>query len=185
MAKNDAFTAGVRPGGLTDSTEIRLLLCYLIQNAGPLKREELENALLQEQLVNYFEISSGLEELLQRKLVEKEGEAYAITENGRKVASELAYDLPRSVREKAMIAVLRTRTWNQKSRQYSAEVAACEEGRCQVVCSIRDLDKEEFSLCLTVPDQQTAELVARRFTLHGNEIYAMLINKLAEDSIEL
>ena len=28
MAANDAFTAGVRPGGLTSSTEIRLLLCY-------------------------------------------------------------------------------------------------------------------------------------------------------------
>ena len=35
MAANDAFTAGVRPGGLTDSTEIRLLLCYLVKNAGP------------------------------------------------------------------------------------------------------------------------------------------------------
>ena len=27
MAANDAFTAGVRPAGLTNSTEIRLLLC--------------------------------------------------------------------------------------------------------------------------------------------------------------
>jgi len=32
MAANDAFTAGVRPGGLTSSTEIRLLLCYLVKN---------------------------------------------------------------------------------------------------------------------------------------------------------
>ena len=30
MTANDAFTAGVRPGGLTSSTEIRLLLCYLV-----------------------------------------------------------------------------------------------------------------------------------------------------------
>ena len=36
MAANDAFTAGVRPGGLTNSTEIRLLLCYLVKNAGPI-----------------------------------------------------------------------------------------------------------------------------------------------------
>lgn len=52
MAANDAFTAGVRPGGLTDSTEIRLLLCYLVKNAGPITR--IENALMEEQLVNYF-----------------------------------------------------------------------------------------------------------------------------------
>ena len=48
MAANDAFTAGVRPGGLTDSTEIRLLLCYLVKNAGPITRTEIENALMEE-----------------------------------------------------------------------------------------------------------------------------------------
>ena len=44
MAANDAFTAGVRPGGLTSSTEIRLLLCYLVKNAGPIARQEIANA---------------------------------------------------------------------------------------------------------------------------------------------
>ena len=46
MSANDAFTAGVRPGGLTSSTEIRLLLCYLVKNAGPITRQEIENALM-------------------------------------------------------------------------------------------------------------------------------------------
>ena len=41
MAANDAFTAGVRPGGLTSSTEIRLLLCYLVKNAGSITRQEI------------------------------------------------------------------------------------------------------------------------------------------------
>ena len=36
MSANDAFTAGVRPGGLTSSTEIRLLLCYLVKTPAPL-----------------------------------------------------------------------------------------------------------------------------------------------------
>ena len=27
----EAFTAGVRPGGLTDDTQIRMLLCYLVK----------------------------------------------------------------------------------------------------------------------------------------------------------
>ena len=43
MPANDAFTAGVRPGGLTSSTEIRLLLCYLVKNAGPIARQEIEH----------------------------------------------------------------------------------------------------------------------------------------------
>ena len=37
----EAFTAGVRPGGLTDDTQIRMLLCYLVKVAGPVKRETI------------------------------------------------------------------------------------------------------------------------------------------------
>ena len=69
MAANDAFTAGVRPGGLTSSTEIRLLLCYLVKNAGPITRQEIENALMEEALVNYFEIGSCLDDITRQQLV--------------------------------------------------------------------------------------------------------------------
>ena len=47
MAANDAFTAGVRPGGLTSSTEIRLLLCYLVKNAGPIRRASSASFILE------------------------------------------------------------------------------------------------------------------------------------------
>lgn len=94
MSANDAFTAGVRPGGLTSSTEIRLLLCYLVKNAGPITRQEIENALMEEALVNYFEIGSCLDDITKQELVTLTGDSYAITDKGRKVAQELAYDLP-------------------------------------------------------------------------------------------
>ena len=102
MSANDAFTAGVRPGGLTSSTEIRLLLCYLVKNAGPITRQEIENALMEEALVNYFEIGSCLDDITKQALVTLTGDSYTITDKGRKVAQELAYDLPRTVRERAV-----------------------------------------------------------------------------------
>ena len=91
MAANDAFTAGVRPGGLTDSTEIRLLLCYLVKNAGPITRTEIENALMEEQLVNYFEIGSCLDDITRQQLVTLKEDRYSITEKGRKVAQAVSY----------------------------------------------------------------------------------------------
>ena len=111
MAANDAFTAGVRPGGLTDSTQIRLLLCYLVKNAGPIARTDIENALMDEALVNYFEIGSCLDDITKQQLVTLTDGSYIITDKGRKVAQELAYDLPRTVREKAVTAVLRYQNW--------------------------------------------------------------------------
>ena len=65
----EAFSAGVRPGGLTDDTQIRMLLCYLVKVAGPVKRETMQGALLQEQLVNYFEFADALAEVEKQQLV--------------------------------------------------------------------------------------------------------------------
>ena len=116
MSANDAFTAGVRPGGLTSSTEIRLLLCYLVKNAGPITRQEIENALMEEALVNYFEIGSCLDDITKQELVTLTGDSYAITDKGRKVAQELAYDLPRTVRERALyLASLRAHVWQRST----------------------------------------------------------------------
>ena len=35
---NGAFTGGVKPGGLTSTTEVRNLLCYVIRRVSPLSR---------------------------------------------------------------------------------------------------------------------------------------------------
>ena len=106
MAGN-AFTAGVKPGGLTTSTEIRILLCYLIQHAGtPLSQGELETALLGEELVNYFELASNLSDLLEQGFVREENGRYTILPAGADIAEALADDVPRSVRDAAVRATL-------------------------------------------------------------------------------
>ena len=181
MTANDAFTAGVRPGGLTNSTEIRLLLCYLVKNAGPISRKEIEDALMEEALVNYFEIGSCLDDITKQKLVTLANDRYTITDKGRKVAQELAYDLPRSVRERAVAAVLRSQTWARKEAEYSARISEKADGHCTIRCTIKALDQELFCLNIGTPDRLSAELVKKQFILKGNEIYQMLITKLTEE----
>ena len=144
MTANDAFTAGVRPGGLTSSTEIRLLLCYLVKNAGPIARQQIENALMEEALVNYFEIGSCLDDITRQQLVILKDGQYFITDKGRKVAQELAYDLPRSVREKAVTAVLRAQTWARKEAEYRADISEQPDGHCTVRCTVKALDQNRF-----------------------------------------
>ena len=79
----EAFTAGVKPGGLTDDTQIRILLCYLVKTAGPLTRDTLQGALLQEQLVNYFEFADALADVEKQQLVTvNEEEQFVITQKG-------------------------------------------------------------------------------------------------------
>jgi hypothetical protein len=181
MSTNDAFIGGVKPGGLTGSTEIRLLLCHLIKSTGPITRQEIENALLEEALVNYFEIGSCLDDITRQKLVTCENNTYTITPDGIKVTSELADDLPRSVRERALSAALRAQTWARKEAEYSATITEQKDGHCVIHCTINGLDDNIFSMNLASPDRMTAELIKKRFILRGNEVYQLLINKLTED----
>ena len=177
----EAFTAGVRPGGLTDDTQIRMLLCYLVKVAGPVKRETMQGALLQEQLVNYFEFADALAEVEKQQLVTVDEDGrYTITRRGTTVADTLAYDLPRTVRERAVAAVLRCQTWARKEAKYSARITEKADGHCTVRCTVKGLDSELFCLELGAPDRLSAELVKKQFILKGNEIYQMLITKLTE-----
>lgn len=176
----EAITAGVKPGGLTDRTEIRILLCYLIKTAGPVTRETLEGALLQEELVNYFEFAGALGELEHQQLVTIENRGYKITDKGAKVADTLAEDLPRSVRESAILAVIRLQSWAHRAAQNHAAVEHDANGY-KVVCIIRDEGQpESFRLELAMPDALTAEEVKNRFIARGSQIYMSFLEKLTQ-----
>ena len=65
---NKAITAGVRIGGLNDRTEIKILLCYLLSALGqPITQNQLIEVVCGQELVNYFEMQSALQHLLDQK----------------------------------------------------------------------------------------------------------------------
>lgn len=171
----EAFTAGVKPGGLTNTTQIRILLCYLIRTvAQPLSRQELESALLEQQLVNYFELAAGLADLEQQKLVLLEKGRYHITPEGRKVADLLLTDLPRSVREQAVQAAVLAQQYARKAAENQAVVRHTRDG-WQLDCRIQELDREVFSLSLLMPDQATTEAARDAFIHKGGDFYKILL----------
>ncbi|MFR3791872.1 MAG: DUF4364 family protein [Blautia massiliensis (ex Durand et al. 2017)] len=180
----EAFTAGVKPGGLTDNTQIRILLCYLVKTAGPLTRDTLQGALLQEQLVNYFEFSDALADVERQQLVASdEQEQYSITEKGSTVADTLAYDLPRTVRESAIRAVMQIQSWKHKAAMNRAHIEE-EDGEYVVWCAIGDMGSDVFRLQLAMPDKLTAETIKNNFTAHGSEIYSKVMDMLTQPSTE-
>ena len=177
--QQDIYMGGVKMGGLTSGTEVRILLCYLISAASPLDKQALEKALLGEELVNYFEISQGLEDVVKQGLALQDGEVYTITEKGRTVAESLAYDLPRSVRESAARAVVRAQSWLRKEAQHKAEVQTTPEGY-RVLCRIEENGQPVFSLSFAMPDSLSAEMVKKQFVARGGEVYAQLLQTLTQ-----
>lgn len=181
MAGN-AFTAGVKPGGLTTSTEIRILLCYLLKQAGvPLKRQEIESALLGEELVNYFELASNLSELCEQGFLRKEEGGYTVAPAGAEIAETLEDGVPRSVREAAVRAALSVRRFAYKEAQHHVEIVPA-KGGYTVRCSLRDMDSDVFGVSLYVPDRMTAQLTREKFIENGDEIYRLMLAALTDNA---
>ena len=175
---NSAFTGGVRPGGLTTSTEIRILLCYLLKNIGmPLRREEIETALLSEELVNYFELSDALDKLCELGHLKLENGAYAVSPSGAELAEMLQNELPRSVRESAVNAVLMAQQYKRKQAQHKAFVTSAKDG-WRVTCTIEDLGETVFSFELYLPDELTANAVKEKFIAEGDSIFRCMLGLL-------
>ena len=59
------FTAGIDNGGLTTDYEIRILICWLIDKVNmPVTASQLSGALLGEGMVNYFEVTCAVGQLV-------------------------------------------------------------------------------------------------------------------------
>lgn len=186
----NTFTEGVKPGGLTTGTEVRILLCYLLNTIDtPVSREQIEEVLLGEELANYFVVAEGLAQIVAQGLATEEQNGYLISPAGRSVAQTLARDVPRAVREAAVRGVVRARQYAAKAAAHHSEIVQTENGRT-VHCSIADGTGSLFEMALYMPDELSANMVRRHFIDHGDQVYKLVLaaltnnRKLAAQALE-
>ena len=172
-----AFSGGVKPGGLTSITEIRILICYLLfASGGTLTKEEMETALVGEELVNYFEYADAVSSLEESGLITLVDDTCTITEKGSETAQTLSSAVPYSVKERAVNAAVFAMQFNKKKRQNKVEIEKQADGTYFVSCSIADMQGPMFSLRLLMPDKLTANKVKDEFIEHGEVYFRTILN---------
>ena len=161
---NDAFTAGVVPGGLISHSEIKILICDVLRSLKePAAHGDVVNSLTDRGLANYFELNDAISELLNAGHLVQEGEVYSLSPTGRQIAEMLAGDLPATVRERALSAVSRAVEDSKKKRQNLAEIVRTESGY-EVRCSIVDEAAGPlYRLTLYAPTRSAAETIRDNF----------------------
>lgn len=109
----DAFDEGIALGGIRSKNEIRILICYLYNSVNDsMSKSIVLEAIMAHELANYFEISSAFDDLVTNNNLKVSGTidgetTYALTENGKTIATELEATVSRSVKEKAYICAVR------------------------------------------------------------------------------
>lgn len=175
---DNAFTAGVVPGGLTQHKEIKILICYVLNElSAPLAHAYLLESISTEGLANYFECADAVSDLLEQGHIEQRAEGYVVTDTGRSIAELIAGDIPLTARERALrrAGELLRRQINQK--QHKVDIARRDDGYL-VRGAITDGDSEVFAVEIYAPNSTHAQNIRRNFIDHGQEIFMEAIEKL-------
>lgn len=179
--KFDAFSAGIEPGGLRNTKEIRILICYLLVSVNaPFRKEDIIEILQENGLANYFEITTALSDLIEKGNIVLENDVCSPGESAKMIAKQLDSTIPTAVRQRTLSAALRLLSKVKREQENAVEINHTDLG-FQVICHISGGDMELMSLSLYVPDLQQANLVKQNFQKDPDIVYRAMLAAVTKD----
>lgn len=174
--EQDVFRAGVRPGAPVTGDEIKILICYILTEIKSyMSFEQLHEALLEHELVNYFELVSTVDSLEETGHIKAEGDdgepaKYAVTALGESISGTINDILPQSVRDKAVSSAKKLLRRERRERELVAQISESDSGY-EVKLAIPDLGQNLISFTVFCPTREEARLLRKRFLNDPAYIY--------------
>ena len=160
----DAFTAGVEPGGLNNSQEIRILLCYMLDTVGqPMSRDDVTEIILGGGMANYFDTEDAIEELIRLQHLVEADRKIATTVTGAQIGQSLKMRVPYTLRQRSVEAALTLLKRYEVQRDNKVDIRKLEDGGYAVTCTIQDRGRDLLSVTLRVADNLQAEQIREHF----------------------
>ena len=182
----DFFTQGIEPGGLTSGQETRILVCHLLNSVKkPLSPTQINSIVQQDGLVNYFELSTCIAQLIRSghivpQYTKDDEEFYTVTELGIETAKTFERTVPKSVRDKAVKAAIKLLARIDRDRTAKANITPCGDG-FNIELRMVDVDSDLMNLSVFLPEKTQAESVRREFLNDPALIYKGVLALLTGD----
>lgn len=162
---------------LRDKNDIKIFILYLMRNIGyPLDFSNINDIVVQDGLVNYFDFAECFAELLDTGNVEeikREGDEplYTVTEQGKTVADNLQSDLMMMIRERSLKSALRLLSFKKRGAQVKRSVTERPDGKFDLVCTIIEGKEETLSLNLIVDNKKQLDRMLYNFDEKPEMVY--------------
>ena len=171
----DAFSAGVKPGGLVSRDEIKILICHILAKIGKAVPErQMKETLHFEGIANFFEVGDAIQQLYSIGHLSREDsdgeEMYRITDSGLSISQTLYRSIPLSTRERAVEAIEKMLSRHKIEKETKIEITKAGAGY-MISCSFMEGETELMTLRLQLPTAEEAYRVKDHFLENAVEIY--------------
>ena len=182
----NTFDEGIAPGGLRSKHEIKTLICYIYYSVKEnLSRDLIIEAIREDELANFFEVSAAFDELVADKnLIESEADdgivTYYLSDNGRMIAEQLDSTLAYSVKDKALKCAIKLLADRKIARENFVDIEKTENG-FNVKCTVSGGDVDLLSFTLYAPDIDQAEIIKQCFLSYPSTVYKTMLALMTKD----
>lgn len=172
---NNVFRAGVEPGGLTMDFEIKIMICYILQQTGqPMPISALIEVFVEEGIGNYFEVASAASALVKSGHVnigsENGEKCYYNTSLGDDAAQTFEKKLPATVREKAVQAANDYFLIQKRRAKNETHIEKVDDGFL-LTLKIQDIGSDLLSVTILLPDMESCKQIEKRFMKDAVVVY--------------
>ena len=167
------------PGMLTNLTDIKILICYLLNSVGEaMDKEQMIDMIFENEIAEYFDIRAAVMQLVENGNVTEDSDGYiTLTDSGKVAAEQLETTLPFTAREKVVREGLKITTLSKRKKANKAEIEKTKDG-IFVKCFLLDDVQEVFTFKLLVADEFQANLVKEKFLENPALVYKNFISSL-------
>lgn len=172
----DAFTAGMKDGGLRSVSSINLLVCYIIANIdGKVTAQNIIEAVDEGMIANHFEISDAISRLMKNgRISEAEDGALSLNIDPTDSIELIEHDLPYTIRKSSIELCQKIIAKETYQRENKVAIEKTDNGY-NVILHISDRDVDFMVLTLFAPTIEQAELIKDKFITNPVQVYENLI----------
>lgn len=182
---NDTLTAGVAPDGIKNRTDIRILICYMLdQFDEPLTKTDLIELIFTNKYANSIETLSAIEHLIDNDhlMYNKATDALLLAPLGKRVSDDLSSRLPLTIREKSYAAIEKLLYRRRSERENGFLVEERPDGY-NVTCIIGGKTPETgaMSVSLPLPNKRRVNEARERFFDDPEGLYRLVYAYMTGD----
>ncbi len=153
---------------LENKLDVKVFILYLMNKVdSPLEYTTVNDIVLQDEFVNYFDFALCFSELLDAGQVEEVGsdgdvKLYKVSESGKESLESYESSLLSVIRDHASKSVRRFMAYKREGRRAVSTITECGEGY-MLKCEIYDRTKKLFSAEVYIPELEEAKKSKKNF----------------------